>query len=1219
MGGTTTRDRSVRAALLLMSLVLAAAGCAVVEPSPERTISEVLPAGTAGWNRPLRFTRGPGAEYNADYVAGGDALYYVSDRDGSADIYRQANALSALEAPERLTEHSARDRWPRVDRSGRRVLLVSTRQDSGGDIYLLRHRLLWGWSLSRLTDDTTLDDQPSWHPDGRRFYYAASAGFGQPFDLYVARPGGRPTRLTHGGGQMPDCSPDGRYLVYVASGEGGAPDLRVMRLRDGAQAALTAGPELDLYPCWSLDGARIYFVRFALDTNGDGVLDRRDASSIFSVRFSPDLFDGADAPVPRQLTSFVTSDAFPRAVPGGFTFTRTGGSGGADVYALSECGEMPDLRSVGAFMQFAERVDQEEATNIYGRLLAWQNVIWAAGSGEVRFDLPDRRDVAVAYLRTGRALLDLGRPQAAATAFRALLDRFPGATQHVGSARVELLKLERLSPALDMAAHLERARALEKEFRTLAQQAAEPKGGPLRRTAALARLEAGRALLEQRSYAAALDAFNAILNEYPDQEEAAAQALLNAGRVYAALGGPDSVQTARRTYLRALRQYPGVRPYALRAAELAVDTIVSPEAAFDKRVAGLRDLVENYADEPVLPALAQNYIGDLYYARHDYLKAIEEYERTIRRFPREREQVAAAYLAIGRIRTEQQDYVRAVDAFRRMEEVYGADAGWLHSQARRGYVNSLLLHARHATELGDLALALNTYARLAVFEPALTAAHRGLVESYARLGRVEEAILRYRPRVEADPRDHLAHYALALAYSYYGPDAWVGDRSAMRRRAAIDRQALRLVGQAILVDSDVAYYHQLRGFLLSRLAATTGRDDYKPAALDAYMIALGLGNPRLDPTNWPNLLFNVGEGYMLLDQPANAHQYYRRAVEAGFSLSGRRGRAAMLHISRSAMAAGDYAFAADMLGRVLAGLREAGTDAATLRLRAQALDRLALARNLDGDYAGAVGAYRDYVRELERLSELEPERQRAYARNLLRAYRNMAVNLYLAVRKGQASPAALNESYDLIRRALERLDTVGSVRREESAGPGLVSIDVDVALGESKETTAFDEKAERRLLHTYLARISAAGGNYAAAVHHLESKLSLYPELPEDTARTDLLTEQAVVLTQVGAYRVELGDLAGAAEAYGRAAEMERRAGNLDGEASAVTSLGRVVLRQAREGGPTASALDHVIELHRAVLERVRAAGAARLATDEAALTANLAALLELRPSGEVP
>ncbi|MHC4591984.1 MAG: tetratricopeptide repeat protein, partial [Planctomycetota bacterium] len=643
------------------------------------------------------------------------------------------------------------------------------------------------------------------------------------------------------------------------------------------------------------------------------------------------------------------------------------------------------------------------------------------------------------------------------------------------------------------------------------------------------------------------------------------------------------------------------------------------DASFEERLAGLREMVELYAGVPVLPALAQNSIGDLHYARKDYVQAIEAYNRTIERYPHESVQVGAAYLAIGRIRTEQEDYERAVEALWRMQVLFDRPSGWLYERARRGYVNSVLLKAQREFQLGDVQLALDTYAGLAAYDSTLAAAHRGIVQCYARLGRVEEAIVRYRPLVEADARDDLAHYALALAYSYFGPSDWVGNRRAARLRVRIDREALRLVGQAILTDSEASYYHQLRGFLLSRLSLATGDSDHRIRALDAYMAALGLSRPEDDPANYANLLFNVGEGYMLVDRPAVAYDYYRRAVDAGFSFIGAHGEAALGKISRSAMAAGDYDFATGMLHRALAMQREPATDPGEavprLRRQAETLDRLSLAYHLDGDYAAAVEHYRRYAEAVERLAEADPALAPGYRRNLLRAHRNLAVNLYLAVENGQAEAGSLTEAYRLLTAAVERLDAVGVVAWDEGRAPGLVTIDVDIALGRKKAAAEFDVDAERRLLYTYMARLNAAAGNHNEAAAFLQKKVALYAELPADTEQTDVLTEQAVTWTQIGSHRVAQGDLSGAADAYHRALGLEERAGNLQGEAAAAASLGRLALRMAGRPDPPADLaglLAQVAETHRSLLERIGSQESEHLIPLAAALETNLAALLSM-------
>jgi len=1219
----------------LLIAALAASGCTMGAGATGADIGDLLPSQAQEWSVPLRLTRGPGAQFSADFHAGRRVLAYVWDREGNADIYLQEDVPTSLRLPRRLAAHTARDRGPRLSPDGKRLLFVSTRRDSGGDVWMLR---LKGWSfraaLRRLTDEATCDDQPCWHPDGRTVLYASSPSLGGQYDLWRKRPGREPDQLTRRGGQMPDCSPDGQYVVFVSTRRAGVPDLWLLRLSDLTCVALTSGPELDVHPCWSADGSRVYFVRYELDTNGDGRLDRADASSVYSVAFEPGIFSTGGRPPVRQLTALSSSEAFVRALDGGFLYTAMLGGDRADVFALGPTGLMPVLSGATELLEFAQRMEADEETDPHMRLMAWQNVRWAFRTARSRGEAMSAEvagRASAAWLRAGRILRDLGYADAARRAYESLLAEVPGARVAVGRARVELLALERLEgagqsrlmrpAATRWAGHLARAAALEREFAAdarKAEHAGDAAGAKaLRAVCALARLETGLTYLDRREYARAIGSLQAVRETYPEQREAGARALLASARVYALLDEPDALLDS---YLRVLKEYGDQREHAARAAGMAVDALVDSATSREERLVGLRRIVEDYADVPVLSALAQNRIGDLFYAEKDYLRAVQEYGRTIDRFAEERDQLAAAYLAIGRIRTEQQDYDRAVASFQAMGSVFDGRGRRYYARARRGYVNSLLLKAGQEMQLGDVALALTTYSALAEFDPALPAAHRGIVEAYARLGRVGEVVGRYRSRANNDPRDHLAHYALALAYSYLGPTEWMDSRRATARRVKADREALRLVGQAVLAASEVPYYHQLRGFLLNRLAVATGESDYKVRALDAYMAALGTSDPMRDAANYPNALFNVGEGCMLVGQPQVAYGYYRHAVEAGFPLTGLRGHAALIKISTSAMAAQDYDYAVLMLERALDILREqaeGGADAARHVQRvAETLDRLALAHHLGADYLAAVQTYRRYIGAVERLMAERPDAEDAYGRNLLRANRNLAVNLYMAVQQGAASPEQLAESYALLQDAVARLDRVGVVEREQEGGPGLVTIDIQVALGERSGPAVFDEAAERRLLYTYMARISAAVGNYRHAVDYLQRKAALYPRLAADTERSDLLTEQAVVWTQIGEYRVTLGELTEAAQAYRRAVELEGRADNLPGEAQAAASLGRVALQLAgREDTPPglSELVAFAVRTHEDLLRRLERQDADYLVPALAELQANLSLLRELQ------
>ncbi|MFO7958580.1 MAG: tetratricopeptide repeat protein, partial [Candidatus Brocadiia bacterium] len=871
--------------LLMLVLLFSLTGCADVTPVRGPAIGEVLSASRGRWQTAERLTRGAGTEYQADYHAATDRLVYVSERTDGAELYVQQAPRVPLQPAHPIAAHSARDLWPRFSPDGDSVVFVSARSDTAGDLWRYDRSgwlsgLLTGWLFSgeprRLTDEATSDDQPCWHPDGRRIVYSSAEQVGAPYDLWMLGPDGTRERLTEEGGQMPDCSPDGRHVVFVSQRDGGNADLWVLRLSDRRVARLTGGPALDLYPCWSADGTRVFFVRCEFDTTGDGRLDLDDATSVFSVSFDEAVFEADDRlPPARQLTSYGTSESFPRPMGDGFLFTRAASAGGADIYALGPTGQMPNLRTVEAFLAFARKVDDEG--DIYRRQLAWQNAVWADRASEGS----SARVAAEARLGLGRVYREMGRVDEARAEFADLVENDPDAPVAVGRARVELLALKRRSMPLeaeDWESHLESARGLENEYSQFASGAVGGQAEQFRTIAAEALLEVGRSELARGRPAEALEVLESVAVRYPEEERVCAEALLATAEVYRMLEEPGALVDA---YLDVLERYPEQEPAAVEAARRAVDVMVRPEAGFEDRLSGLRQLVEDYRGVPVLPALAQNAIGDLFYSRKEYLEALEQYRQTIEEFPDDTAQAAAAHLAVAHIHVEQQDFDRAVDVLRDLRERYGRSGGRMAERARGGLVRSLLLKAQHEKDLGDFGLAADTYATLLEVEPDSVAAVRGMVEASARLGRIEDAIIDYRERVRQNPTDHRAHYALALGYSYYGPEDWVGRSGLTRRRTRIDRRAIELIDRAITLEPDISYYHQLRGFLLNRLALATDKTEPKLRALDAYLTALGLGSREDDPVNYANLLFNVGEGYTLIERPDAAFDYYRRALEAG--------------------------------------------------------------------------------------------------------------------------------------------------------------------------------------------------------------------------------------------------------------------------------------------------------------------------------------------------
>src|SRR5262249_51154225 len=112
-------------------------------------------------------------------------------------------------------------------------------------------------SLTRITFDEGLQNEPTWSPDGR--YIAYSSDRGGKFDIWVQQvSGGDPIQISKGPGHhwQPDWSPDGKYIAYRSEeGDGG---IYVVPALGGAGLERKIA-SFGYYPHWSPDGSQVLF------------------------------------------------------------------------------------------------------------------------------------------------------------------------------------------------------------------------------------------------------------------------------------------------------------------------------------------------------------------------------------------------------------------------------------------------------------------------------------------------------------------------------------------------------------------------------------------------------------------------------------------------------------------------------------------------------------------------------------------------------------------------------------------------------------------------------------------------------------------------------------------------------------------------------------------------------------------------------------------------
>jgi Tol biopolymer transport system component/DNA-binding winged helix-turn-helix (wHTH) protein len=112
-------------------------------------------------------------------------------------------------------------------------------------------------TLTRITFDEGLQNEPTWSPDGR--YIAYSSDRAGKFDIWVQQiGGGNPLQITNrpGNNWQPDWSPDGKSIAYRSEdGEGG---LYVAPAIGGAGLEKKIA-SFGYYPRWSPDATQILF------------------------------------------------------------------------------------------------------------------------------------------------------------------------------------------------------------------------------------------------------------------------------------------------------------------------------------------------------------------------------------------------------------------------------------------------------------------------------------------------------------------------------------------------------------------------------------------------------------------------------------------------------------------------------------------------------------------------------------------------------------------------------------------------------------------------------------------------------------------------------------------------------------------------------------------------------------------------------------------------
>lgn len=234
--------------------------------------------------RCVRVTTNPAPDYSPIWVEDGNALLFISERDGNGEIYRVRTAgTPAPEVEEDDANDGADEKAPKDDAKGDADASDEKDgdDDDEADVEITPFWLARDFDLERLTQTAIDEDGLDLSPDGKTlaWFVGPSLVVGDPATCAV-------TRTITAGFEAPgyDWSPDSAWLVYAESDNDFNYDIFLARADitdlDPSEPGvtpvnITRHPDDDTSPRWSPDGRKIGF------TSRRMMLDETDAWVVF--------------------------------------------------------------------------------------------------------------------------------------------------------------------------------------------------------------------------------------------------------------------------------------------------------------------------------------------------------------------------------------------------------------------------------------------------------------------------------------------------------------------------------------------------------------------------------------------------------------------------------------------------------------------------------------------------------------------------------------------------------------------------------------------------------------------------------------------------------------------------------------------------------------------------------------------------------------------------
>jgi CHAT domain-containing protein/Tfp pilus assembly protein PilF len=1040
-------------------------------------------------NTPVQVTSNPGEDFAPTVSADGNIMVYVSDKSGNLDLWLKHLGAGIQPPDRRLTFHSSEDGNPEISPDGKRVAYVSHRSDPRGDIYILDLSASGEEEPIPVIKQPGEEKDPVWSLDQKSIYFSSrSSGIAKPVIEKIELEGAKRTELLNPGGVNLSLSRDGKFLAFV-SDEG---DLKVYSLESKSTQSLTKSSSIDAFPRWSVDGKVLLFARYQNDTNHDGQLGIEDNSDIWSLEFD----DGQPGQF-RQLTDSSTYDFLPRPLDKNYFLFTSHRKENSDIWKLPLAGIMPGMDQEEANLANGNCIPQAAT---YPCLLILNNLAASKKTATVEIQY----QLAMQYL-------GLGHDKPARTIFNQILEERVGDRMFHGLSEIELVHLldkEKVGRLKDNAT-LTRLEKIVADYSGVT--AVEAKG----------LLEMGNQSLVLEKTGKALEIFQKVIRQYPMEREISAEAAYSQNRIYALVGNREKLVES---FVQVVRDYPDVKFWKKKSLE-AILELYEDQPTMEKKVSSLQALSET--DIPLLSAVVQNRIGELYHQSAENLLAKEAYQKTLTKGVVE--EAFNARFALARIYAEEENFDKSLSIYREISDGPNQLERYIQI-AHQGLIRKTLEKGNWELRVGEVKLALKTFLHLIETNPQTVEAHRGYLQASATLRKSAQAVRFYQDRMKSGKESAEDHYGLGLALTYLKPPA-------------LD-EAEAEIAKALMQDSQVVYYHQTLGWIYEQKERVSS--GFIEKALHEYQIALALNDK--DSRNEADLLLNIGNGNHLLNNPLSAYHYYKKREDSSEPfLSSDREAVYRKRFGSAAFKSGKPQVAVKQFKKAL----ELEEKKNALGRMAELHDRIALAYQDQGDYARAV----------EHFSRtLELNRQTGNENSFSRTLRNIANNIYSGNQSGHNSEE-MSRALSHYFQSIEKLEQVGAVGKKKKSN-ALVDVNIDAGIGEDVSSAAqgFDKAGEKKLIFHYIGKIYGDFSNYKKAIEYFKKKLELIPSGLDTEKNIPVLLEKALLLNQIGNFYFQSSDYESSLDFFKKSFELSQKLDNHRGMAVNAANIGRTIL-----------------------------------------------------------